>query len=58
MNFAIPADVVEKFIDAHLPSTSMKAAVKVDVPCPKCGRSDNVDVENGIYYCHDCRREF
>jgi len=25
--------------------------------CPKCG-STNTDKENGIWYCHDCGKEW
>ena len=35
------------------------AAVKVTGKiCPNCKRSDNIDVENNIYYCHNCGHEW
>jgi len=36
---------------------AIQAAREKGKPCPRCGRT-NTDCEGGIWYCHDCEKEF
>lgn len=66
MNFAIPADVVEKFIDeagigfrvvGRRPYATTEQRAEAHPKCPRCGGT-NTDVENNICYCYDCQYEW
>lgn len=66
MNFAIPADVVEKFIDeagiglrvvGRRPQGAVEQRADAHPRCPRCD-STNTDVVNNICYCYDCEYEW
>lgn len=66
MNYAIPAFLVEEFIDGKHSAAVIKDTSSYGrrtsnrahyTNCPRC-KSSNIDCQNGIYYCYECQLEW